>query len=276
MPDYRELPPPARLAAAVECFWTMRPSEAAVETSRGMAGGPGEWQHRVTPDGCADILFSGLPSGGGLLLVGPMTGWRDFPLRAGERLFGMRFRPGMWSGLVGAPPAETTDRLLPLDGVWGDARAGRLAERLAEAPSVERAAEAMADAIPAPSPADPMARALSWMEQRRGLVSMDELAGHAGLSARQLRRVALERTGLPPKFLARVLRFRHAQERLAAGRRGALVEVALDCGYYDQAHFIHEFREFSGRTPATDAARQPGDGRFFQSPPSPYQVRSGS
>ena len=183
----------------------------------GPPGAGGECLHRVTPDGCADILFDGR----GLQLVGAMTGWRDFPLTDGQRLFGVRFRPGMWGALVGAPAAAVTDRILPLDCLWG-ARAERLAGRMAEASSDDAAMEeAMAAVIPAPPPPGPLERALAWMERRRGIVSMDELAGHAGLSPRQLRRVALERTGLPPKFLARILRFRHAQQRLSAGQRAS-------------------------------------------------------
>ncbi len=244
MLDYREIGPSPRLAAAIECFWI------------GHAGGG---LHRVTPDGCADILFTG----GDLQFVGPMTAWRDVPLEDGQRLFGVRFRPGMWSAVAGAPPERLTDRLLPMDDLWG-ARAARLAEQLAEARSAAQAIEVVEASLPAPVATGLVERALAWMERRRGAVSMDELAGHAGLSPRQLRRVCLERTGLPPKFLARVLRFRHAQERLAASRR-ALADLALDCGYYDQAHFIHEFREFSGRTPTAPQAA-PADGRFFQSP----------
>ncbi|HTX33699.1 MAG TPA: helix-turn-helix transcriptional regulator [Bryobacteraceae bacterium] len=252
MRDYREIAPSPRFAAAIECFWT---------------GHSDGGTHRVTPDGCADILLSG----GALRLVGPMTGWRDFALEPGERLFGVRFRPGRWRAVAGPPADRLTDRLLPMDDLWG-ARAARLGGQLAEARSAAQAIHAVEAALPAPADASPIERALAWMERRRGAVSMDELASHAGLSPRQLRRVCLERTGLTPKFLARVLRFRHAQERLAAQRPpvpgrapSALVDLALDCGYYDQAHFIHEFREFSGRTPAAAAPLGPDD-RFFQSP----------
>jgi AraC-like DNA-binding protein len=232
IPVYREIPPSPHLAAVIECFWIGHSS-----------GG----SHRVTPDGCADILFTG----GDLRLVGPMTVWRDFALVAGQHLFGARFRPGMWNALAGVPADRLTDRTLPLDDLWG-ARAARLALQLTEAPSATQAIHALQAAVPAPVGPSPVERALAWMERRGGAVSMDDLARHAGLSPRQLRRVCLERTGLPPKFLARVLRFRRAQQGLAAHRR-ALADLALDCGYYDQAHFIHEFREFSGRTPTADS-----------------------
>jgi methylphosphotriester-DNA--protein-cysteine methyltransferase len=96
-------------------------------------------------------------------------------------------------------------------------------------------------------PAGPVEHAVALLERTGGCAAVDDLAREAGLSARQFRRVCLERTGFTPKFLARVLRFRRAAARLASGRAAA--DLALDCGYYDQAHLIHDFREFSGRTP---------------------------
>jgi transcriptional regulator GlxA family with amidase domain len=150
-----------------------------------------------------------------------------------------------------------------MDDLWGP-RAARLAAQLGDARTPAQAIQAVEGALPAVEEASPIERAFGWMERRHGAVSMDELAARAGLSPRQLRRVSMERTGLPPKFLARVLRFRHAYARIhAPGPPAALADLALDCGYYDQAHFINEFREFSGRTPAAPAALP--DGRFFQS-----------
>jgi len=97
------------------------------------------------------------------------------------------------------------------------------------------------------------------MAERHGCVSIDEVADQCGLSARQFRRICLAQTGLTPKFLARILRFRHALAQVHA-HPCAFAHMALDCGYYDQAHLINEFRELSGRTPAAAA-----DDRFFQS-----------
>jgi AraC-like DNA-binding protein len=243
MAEYREIAPPPRLAHTIECFWTMRHAEA-------------DPAHRVLPDGCADILFTRDAASTEIEAVGPMTRYRDFPQPDGRVLLGVRFRPGMWTAQLGVPGDRITDETLPLDCLWGS-RAGELRDRLAEAGSVEQWIAVLASSLPATPQADPVQRALAWMAERHGCVSIDDLADDAGLSTRQFRRNCLAQTGLSPKFLARVLRFRYALERLHA-HPCAFAHLALDCGYYDQAHFINEFRELSGRTPGAD-------GRFFQS-----------
>ena len=58
-----------------------------------------------------------------------------------------------------------------------------------------------------------------------------------------------EHVGLPPKQLARIVRFHRAAKMVQPGRMGCWTEIALKCGYYDQAHFNRDFREFAGATP---------------------------
>ena len=63
---------------------------------------------------------------------------------------------------------------------------------------------------------------------------------------------------MPPKTIGRVLRFEHVSRALMEAPEPRLVEVALDCGYYDQAHLNRDFRQFAGTTPgAFLAARLP-------------------
>ena len=235
MAEYREIRPSPGLAQAVECFWTLQHT------------GP-EAPYRVLPDGCADILFT--RSGGGVTLdaIGPMTSYRDFTLTDGEVLAGVRFRPGMWIAHLGVPGDRVTDEIVPIEGLWGS-RSRELLNRMAETSSLEEWAGVLEGAVPPVQETGRVQRALAWMAGRRGSVSIDDLASQAGFSPRQFRRVCLEQTGLTPKFLARVLRFRHALSRLQ-NEPGEFAQVALDCGYYDQAHFINEFRRLSGRTPS--------------------------
>ena len=234
--EYGEIAAPGRIADAVECLWWQR------------TAGDSAILHRVPPDGCADILFKHGPAGATLQAVGAMTRWQDFELPARQLLIGVRFRPGMWAARIGTPADRITDQLIPLEDLWG-ARARRLLEQLGDTRSAAQCASLLAASVGDATPRSPLQRAVSFMEARGGHVSMDEMASAAGLSPRQFRRLCLLETGLSPKFLARVLRFRRALTRVRA-EAGDHAGLAAECGYTDQSHFIADFREFCGQTPA--------------------------
>src|ERR1035438_3103196 len=155
------------------------------------------------------------------------------------RGFNLLRRPGS--------PAEFTGRTVPLEDVWGG-RARQLNRRLATARSLDECLGLLRGALAAP-PREPdsVQRAIGAMTAAHGDLDLDWAARHAGLGARQFRRRCLEESGLAPKHLCRVLRFRRA---CALAARGAgWVRVAGDAGYFDQAHLIRDFREFTGATP---------------------------
>jgi AraC-like DNA-binding protein len=233
MAQYFELAPPPHLAEAVECFWTMESSAS--------------FCHRVLPDGCADIIFSRDSGKAELTAVGTMTQFADFQIPPEQLTVGMRFRPGMWAEHFGVPSSEITDRLLPLEDLWG--ASGRvLLRQMADAASLEQRAALLGGAL-RPSPRrTPLQSALAWMEANPACVSLDEVAFHAGLSVRQFRRNCVQQAGVSPKLLARVLRFRKALAQVQS-QAGEHAGLAADCGYFDQSHFIAEFQRFAGQTP---------------------------
>ena len=250
--EYREQRPSRALAPFVEALWWMRASgpDAAVES--------------VLPDGCLElVLHLGDPFAAGsdasrldpqseAMLVGQLT--RRLFLRRGARAetMGIRFRPGGAWPFAGAQVHELTGRAVSLADLWG-ASGRELWESVAAAPG--RAAQARAAeswlvrrlaSAEAPDPVvDAAVRAL---RQRRGALTVAELASRSGIGPRQLERRFRARVGLPPKALARVLRFQAVLE--AAGRGGqAWVSLALDHGYFDQAHLVRDFRQLGGETP---------------------------
>jgi AraC-like DNA-binding protein len=230
--QYTEHAAPERLRPFVECFWSIESGEALPE-------------YPVLPDGCVDIVYS---PRGGPQVVGTMTRVRKFMFQAGERQVGVRFRPAMALGFVRAPGIETTDRILLLDDVWG-AQGRRLGAQIAEAKSAKQAIALLeAELVDASAPGV-VQKVSAHIVDQSGQVRMDDLAFDAGMSARQLRRLFLDQMGLTPKHFCRVIRFRHSLSHLRGAKRGDWAGVALECGYYDQAHFINDFREFSGYTP---------------------------
>jgi AraC-like DNA-binding protein len=156
--------------------------------------------------------------------------------------------------LLGIPAGELTRRVVELEDLIGR-RAGELAERLYEAPGwsarLDLLERAIAEAVLATAPPAPE---LDWGWRRlletRGAVPIGALADELGWSRRHLAASFREQVGLPPKAIARLLRFERAAELLRQPGALDLGRLALDCGYYDQAHFNRDFREFSGTTPS--------------------------
>ena len=89
----------------------------------------------------------------------------------------------------------------------------------------------------------------SKIEAANGLVRIDELAEEAGVSIRQIDRLFREHLGVRPKAFARIARFQNAIGLLKKDPGCTMADVAARCGYYDQSHFVHEFRRFAGAPP---------------------------
>lgn len=83
--------------------------------------------------------------------------------------------------------------------------------------------------------------------QRR---SISEVTTQLGLSPKRFISLFEEAVGLTPKVFCRLLRFQEALQRTTRGQPAQWAELALDCGYFDQAHFIHDFQAFAGLTPS--------------------------
>lgn len=107
-------------------------------------------------------------------------------------------------------------------------------------------------------------RAVRWVAGQiaasAGRASIVQLAQRTGISPSTLSRRFRAHTGVTPKRLARIHRFRHTLERLHAEPSRSLSELAYDAGYYDQPHMNGEFRELAGLTPTeyVAALRYPG------------------
>jgi len=153
--------------------------------------------------------------------------------------------------LFGMPMGELTGQVVEIEDVIGPA-AGQLADRLATAPGWAARFDLFERAIAARVlEHEPVAPELEWAWQRLlqsgGAAPVGELAAELGWSRRHLAVRFRDELGMPPKALARLLRFERAVKRLRAGDE--LADLALDAGYYDQAHFNRDFRAFAGTTP---------------------------
>jgi AraC-like DNA-binding protein len=85
------------------------------------------------------------------------------------------------------------------------------------------------------------------------ITRVEHLCALAGCSARTLQRLFREYVGVTPKWVLQRIRLHEAAERMVEGE-GDWASLALDLGYFDQAHFIKAFKAVVGRSPAEYAA----------------------
>jgi methylphosphotriester-DNA--protein-cysteine methyltransferase len=95
--------------------------------------------------------------------------------------------------------------------------------------------------------------AVGAIEAARGAIRIETLADTLGVSRQHLASQFRARVGLGAKLFARVCRFQHASAAIRRGQQPDLAALALEAGYYDQPHMVHEFRELAGSTPQSFA-----------------------
>jgi AraC-like DNA-binding protein len=119
--------------------------------------------------------------------------------------------------------------------------------------------------------------AAKLLYRTKGQFRVAELADYLNLSVSQLQRQFDEATGVSPKTLARTIRFEAIHNHLMLEPEANLTDLAYEFGYTDQAHFINDFKAFTGRTPGEYAVemqkfqemfRDNDNVVFLQSPPS--------
>lgn len=235
MTRYRQLDPSPAFAGHIAHYWILE-GYVAPQT--------------FFPDGSMEFIFhygepfqrAGAPQPQSLLVGQFRTPTTVSPTgRAG--IFGIKFHPGGAYPFLRQPQQELAESIFD----FADLPLGRrLAEQLGNARTDADRAALVERALPAPAP-HPSDRMVAALVRSRGGLAVDDLAHYAGVSPRTLERIFAERVGLSPKTLSRILRFQRA---LTADPRRGWAAIAATCGYYDQAHLIRDFREFTGAPPS--------------------------
>ncbi|SMC40675.1 AraC family transcriptional regulator [Pedobacter africanus] len=223
---------------------------------------------RVLPDTCAELFlnYTNTPVahiGGELhqrsIVTFRMNQFMDVQMRKGAGVVAVCFHPGMAYRFIQIPMHELSNTTTALADVWHD-MATALEEKMACAGCNEdrvgliqqylfgQLAYAKDDLH--------MTQCLSAAQSSGGLVPARQLAFDTGLSQRQLSRKFQEQVGLSPKEYLRVYRFIRSLDHLKRHPVLSLTEIACKSGYYDQAHFIRDYKDYTGYTPRQVALNQ--------------------
>jgi len=253
---YSEWPPSPALKPYVACYWASEPArlQAALLQKGGSA------VDRVLPDGCTDLLFEQDLVQGSYQLRYCGIFDQSFTISYDEhrpvRKFGVRFFPGGAPVFFKLQASSFMNQQAPLDALWSGP-AGELGERLNEASSAARRAELMdgwllsmldSGAVTV-QPGDTLKNGLYRIFITAGNVSVRELAETEGISTRQLNRKFDQWIGMGPKRFSEIVRFQAVLRDIRQHPGTDGMTIALAQGFFDQAHFIREFRRFYGETP---------------------------
>jgi len=174
-------------------------------------------------------------------------------IRGGQHAVLARLQPGTYERTLGISASELTGRMFPLEDLWTRAKVQALLEQLAGAADANAACGLLDAEVSAHAARNTSARAASPLLQvaleQLQTSSVTQAARSLGVSERQLRRILHEALGIGPKTFSRLMRFEHAVRAAQAAREINWSNIAVDAGYYDQAHLIADFHAIAGNTP---------------------------
>ncbi|MPY90761.1 MAG: helix-turn-helix domain-containing protein [Luteitalea sp.] len=246
------------LTELVDLFWLVDSHEVPHE------------KERVLPNGCMQIILSLRDNGfrvydrahhghesrlSGSILTGPSSEFSIINTADVISTIGVCFKPGGARPLFGLRADEMYDQDADLDTLWGASATSELRERILAADSPDAKFRVLEDIL--------LARAC-WEQVRHPAVAfalrafdriphtrtIGDVTTQVGLSRRRLIELFRETIGLTPKRFCRLRRFQEVLGLVCRGQPVDWAEIASACGYFDQAHLIHDFRAFSGLTPS--------------------------
>jgi len=242
---HARIAPSESLSGVVQHFWSVRWDLPGEET----------FTPQTLPHPNVHLVFA--PTGGEI--SGVHTGRFTARLKGQGRVFGVKFRPGAFRPFLGRSVATLKDRTIPIRSVFG-AEGGTLDRNVRNVDSdadkavlVESFLRACANGPDAK--VRRVGQFVDEIAEERDLIKVEQLVDRWGISKRSLQLLFNEYVGVGPKWVIGRYRLHEALERLHEGERLNCTQLAIDLGYFDQAHFIRDFRKLVGCAPATYARR---------------------
>ncbi len=253
--DYRTYHPHADLRTIVKCYWTLEVPEQ-----------PDTRRQLILPDGCVDMCFilgddvKRYTSGDEFIiqprqmLLGQITEQFYIEPAGYVNTFAIRFYPYGFANFIGLPLNELANKETPLKELFGDDVAEPLSQEIIHAKTVnERIAiierflfarlsdKAIIDNI--------VKSTVDAMFLSKGGKPLSAILKGDLQKRRQLERNFKKQIGLSPKQLSKVIRLQATLQLLLNHTTTTLTDIAYENDYYDQPHFIKDFKAFTGITP---------------------------
>jgi AraC-like DNA-binding protein len=208
-------------------------------------------RERILPTGECSLILD-LPRGAAGI-SGPHIEAIEIETAAEFSVAGVAFTPGGIVPFVDGPATELVNQHVPLEVLWGGLAAelnGKVHDAKTPASKLAAMEQVLVELVRRGKPGDAAVRyAIRAFDGGTVTDRVGAVVGRIGLSHRRFLDLFRSEVGLTPKQFARIRRFQRVLQHIRNGGRVEWTHVALSCGYFDQSHFIREFRTFSGVTP---------------------------
>ncbi len=240
--SYTEIQPHSSLQDFIYCFWELKTKRMLSEP----------YVYRVVSDGCIDIFFNAdRPAEN--FVMGFCRKYTEFPIGSTFNFVGIRFFPSVFPTLFNVDAGLLSNQSQDLKNIL-PALANALSKEVQSSQSfgitVEWLTKKIMEAIQE-SDQQSDKRFLNALKQillKKGFLDIEKDLD-TGLSPRQLRRVFNYYLGTTPKAFSNVVRFQHILGAKPSMESLKKNKIYLDVGFFDQAHFIKDFKKFYGVTP---------------------------
>lgn len=231
--------PPPELATWVDCFWMV-----TWELDR-------PYLQETLPHPNFYFAFQDRRS----TIGGVNTGKSSHLLEGRSGVFGIKFKPGGFRPFMNESAAALTNRIVAAATIFGpgvlDLEADLHSLSWNEDRMIAAVSEFMRRRLPESDPdVELAARLVERIREDSEIKTVNDLQERTGLSKRSLQRVFREYIGATPKWVIQRFRLHELVERLNSGNRPDWCQVALELGYFDQAHLINAFKSIVGYPPA--------------------------
>lgn len=251
---YREYTPRPDLLPFVECFWTLQ-SDSRFFNQREL----------VIPGGRAELIFNfgnairwydSIDSitaieYAGTHLLGQRNRYFFMEMEGMVDVVAARFRQGGFSSFTRMPVNQFLNRLVPVHDIFGAASVHWTDQLYAmDGPEAKvKALEALLfSLVNVKHDTYKTLQLISVVKQQATDNTITSICDQTGIHYKKLERIFSHHTGYNPKNFSRVIRFYRTLKEMTR-RQAPLTQVGLQHGYYDQAHFIRDFKTFTGRAP---------------------------
>ena len=167
----------------------------------------------------------------------------------------VRFKPGRAFPFFGFPLSELTDRIIELDEIW-NSRFLHFRDKLINIDVPEKRVMTVENFLLDISKnkldlCSSIEISLKELGKHKNSFKIKELAEKIGYSHKHLVHLFEEKVGITPKYYSRIIKFQQAVMSLEKRQNVDWFDLAYQCSYYDQSHFVNEFKKFSGLNPTS-------------------------